>query len=108
MRTRACLRAFSTDGTLTDRQVHNAKQEITFAIAFVSWLATRGVNVAACRQADVDAWLATGPTTRSTARTFVVWAANKGLMPKLELHTERRRRRASSPRSSALSSSARW
>jgi hypothetical protein len=55
--------------------VHSAKQEITETIKFVTWLKhTHGRTAASCVQADVDAWLADGPTTRHAIRTFFVWA----------------------------------
>jgi hypothetical protein len=55
--------------------VHSAKQEITETIKFLTWLKhTPGRTAASCVQADVDAWLADGPTTRHSIRTFFVWA----------------------------------
>jgi len=52
-----------------------AKQEITETIKFLTWLKlTHGRTVASCVQADVDAWLGDGPTTRHSIRTFFVWA----------------------------------
>jgi hypothetical protein len=55
--------------------VHSAKQEITETIKFLTWLKlTHGRTIASCVQADVDAWLADGPTTRHAIRTFFVWA----------------------------------
>lgn len=77
------LRALAANGTLTDRQVHSARQDVAAAAAFLTWLHSRRRSAENCRQADIDAWLAAGPSTRSTARTFVVWAGNKRLMPEL-------------------------
>jgi hypothetical protein len=55
--------------------VHSSKQEITETVKFLIWLKlTHGRTVASCLQADVDAWLADGPTTRHAIRTFFVWA----------------------------------
>lgn len=69
------IRTLSTDGKPTRGPVHSAKQEITETIKFLTWLKlTHGRTVAACLQADVDAWLADGPTTRHAIRTFFVWA----------------------------------
>ncbi len=69
------LRTLSTDGKPTRGPVHSAKQEITETIKFLTWLKlTHGRTVASCLQADVDAWLADGPTTRHAIRTFFVWA----------------------------------
>ncbi|MEV8147639.1 hypothetical protein AB0O52_05755 [Arthrobacter sp. NPDC080073] len=50
-------------------------RKITETIKFLTWLkTTHGRAVASCVQADVDAWLADGPTTRHAIRTFFVWA----------------------------------
>ena len=69
------IRSLSADGKPTRGPVHSAKQEITETIKFLTWLKlTHGRTVASCVQADVDAWLADGPTTRHAIRTFFVWA----------------------------------
>ncbi len=69
------IRSLSTDGKPTRGPVHSAKQEITETIKFLTWLkTTHGRTVTSCVQADVDAWLAEGPTTRHAIRTFFVWA----------------------------------
>ncbi|WP_284762932.1 hypothetical protein [Arthrobacter sp. efr-133-R2A-63] len=69
------IRSLSGDGKPTRGPVHSAKQEITETIKFLTWLkTTHGRAVASCVQADVDAWLADGPTTRHAIRTFFVWA----------------------------------
>ncbi|WP_052207309.1 hypothetical protein [Sinomonas humi] len=61
-----------------------AKQSTTMAIGFLNHLVTRGTMPRDCSQADVDDWLATGPTTRSIARTFVRWAVEHGHIPSVE------------------------
>jgi hypothetical protein len=69
------IRTLSTDGKPTRGPVHSAKQEITETIKFLTWLKlTHGRTASSCVQADVDAWLADGPTTRHAIRTFFVWA----------------------------------
>jgi hypothetical protein len=69
------IRTISADGKPTQGPVHSAKQEITETIKFLTWLKiTHGRTAALCVQADVDAWLADGPTTRHRIRTFFVWA----------------------------------
>jgi hypothetical protein len=51
------------------------KQEITETVKFLSWLEERhGRAVAECTQQDVDEYLASGPTTRHSIRTFFIWA----------------------------------
>ena len=52
-----------------------AKQEITEAIKFLTWLhSTHHRTLATCLQQDVDEWLASGPTTRSKIRNLLAWA----------------------------------
>jgi hypothetical protein len=47
--------------------------------AFLTWLADRGRTLGSCRQADLDEWLSSGPTTRHTVRTFIVWTTKQKL-----------------------------
>ena len=69
------IRSLSRDGKPTRGPVHSAKQEITETIKFLTWLKfTHERTVASCVQADIDTWLADGPTTRHAIRTFFVWA----------------------------------
>jgi hypothetical protein len=42
-------------------------------------------TAATCRQQDIDEWLATGPTTRTKIRTFVVWANKSKINAALHL-----------------------
>ena len=65
---------------------HSAKQEITETIKFLTWLhETHHRTAATCRQQDIDEWLATGPTTRTKIRTFVVWANKSKINTALHL-----------------------
>ena len=41
-----------------------AKQRLTVAIAFLTWLDGRGRHLGDCTQHDIDTWFGTGPTTR--------------------------------------------
>lgn len=61
-----------------------AKQDISVARDLLRHLSDRGKPPSQCRQADIDHWLATGPTTHSTARTFVHWAVKNQHLPALE------------------------
>jgi hypothetical protein len=65
--------------------VHTSKQEITEVGKFLTWLAGREKTIATCTQADVDEWLAGGPTTRHTIRTFTVWTTKQRLSGKLAI-----------------------
>lgn len=69
------IRQKSATGSLVRGPVHAAKQEITETVKFLVWLQeTHHRTAASCTQLDIDAWLASGPTTRSLIRTFFVFA----------------------------------
>ena len=65
--------------------VSNSKQEVTEVGRFLSWLAENGKTLATCQQADLDCWLADGPTTRHAISTFVSWTSQRRLSPKLAI-----------------------
>jgi len=65
-------------GTTPRARSTRPREEITESLRFLQFLAQRGATLKACGQSDVDAWLASGPTTRHTIRTFVRWAVNNG------------------------------
>jgi hypothetical protein len=53
---------------------------------FLTWLhETHHRTAATCRQQDIDEWLATGPTTRTKIRTFVVWTNKSKINTALHL-----------------------
>src|ERR1700682_3042736 len=60
------LRRTSTPDQHSDAATRYAKQDITEAIKFLTWLHSAHQRPAPpCLQQDVDEWLASGPTTRS-------------------------------------------
>ena len=64
-----------------------AKQDITEAIKFLTWLHSAHQRTAAtCLQQDVDEWLASGPTTRSKVRNFFAWAKKARLNASVQHH----------------------
>ncbi len=69
-------------GTIT---VNNVRAVVEDAAAFLAWLHRRSKSLSECSQADLDEWLATHASSRQPARTFIVFAMNKGAMPKLSL-----------------------
>ena len=80
---------------------HSAKQEITETIKFLTWLhETHHRTAATCRQQDIDEWLATGPTTRTKIRTFVVWTNKSKINTALHLDAPQARSTACSPKTS--------
>ena len=69
------LRQASVPGQGSAPAVRYAKQEITEAIKFLTWLhSTHHRTLATCLQQDVEEWLASGPTTRSKIRNLLAWA----------------------------------
>jgi hypothetical protein len=54
------------------------RASVRAALALLRWLDTRQLTLAACRQADIDRWIADGPSTRYQARTFLQWAVQRG------------------------------
>jgi hypothetical protein len=69
------LRRTSTPGQHSEAAIRYAKQDITEAIKFLTWLHSAHARTAAtCLQQDVDEWLASGSTTRSKVRNFFAWA----------------------------------
>lgn len=69
------LRSESKPGQSSDGPKRSAKQEITETIKFLTWLEeTHHRTIDHCNQRDVDDYLASGPTTRHSMRTFFIWA----------------------------------
>jgi hypothetical protein len=69
------LRQTTVPGQDSAAAVRYAKQEVTEAIKFLTWLhSTHHRTLATCLQLDVDQWLASGPTTRLKIRNLLAWA----------------------------------
>jgi hypothetical protein len=83
------LRHLRSSGTTAAPLGHGpyqrAKQRLTVAIAFLSWLADRGRHLGECTQHDLDAWFGTGPTTRRHVITFLSWARQQRIIRELEV-----------------------
>jgi hypothetical protein len=78
------MRQLSAAGELNWGTARAAKQDISVAKDFLGHLSDRGKLPSQCRQEDIDHWIATGPTTRSTARTFVRWAVRNQHLPRVD------------------------
>lgn len=77
------LRCFADRGPVTEKQTQQAREEVRQAIAFLIWLHGRGRTLAACRQADVDAWYAISYTAHRRTHAFLRWAMTNKLAPRL-------------------------
>ena len=71
------LRASTGRATQPRTYTAHAHRNVRAAAGFLAWLADRQLPLAACQQADVDAWLATGPAA-CQAGDFLSWAARHG------------------------------
>jgi hypothetical protein len=54
-----------------------ARNTISTAARFLSWLRARGITLPACRQADIEDWLTASPGA-ADVRDFLAWAARQG------------------------------
>jgi hypothetical protein len=71
---------------LRDSQVHTATQYLRVSAAMLAWLHDeRGRELAACTQADLDCWFASGPSTHGLARSFIRWAISTRRCPALRV-----------------------
>lgn len=76
-------RARTSGADLTRRTpTQHAKTCLNAAVAFLAHLSDRGQDLATVTQADVDAWLASGPPNARLVADFLDWAASRH-------HTER-------------------
>lgn len=80
------INEFAAAGKPTNGPVHASKQEITQAIAFLTWLRDEhSRTIGTCTQQDLDQWIAAGPSTRYGVRTFIVWCAKTRINKTLKL-----------------------
>ncbi|WP_440714192.1 hypothetical protein [Gordonia sp. FQ] len=67
------IREIEAAGGQTRPSIRSAKQEITETVKFLRWLyETYDRGAQDCTQQDIEQWVASGPTTRTAIRTFVV------------------------------------
>ena len=88
-------------GTLTESRYSVTRAQTNIAIRFLDWLRARDTDLVAATQVDIDAWFATGPTTRTHSRSFLRWAMSTHRRAPLQLPPDRQ----SAPR--AISEAAR-
>jgi hypothetical protein len=80
------IRSMVTPETNAQAPVHSAKQEITETIKFLDWLwQIHHRTAATCSQQDIETWIATGPTTRKSIRTFIVFAKKTGTNNRVDM-----------------------
>lgn len=69
-----------TPGGISYGTFVRSKQTTTVTIDFLTWLTARGTTLDHLSQADLDAWQASGPTTREFASRFLAWAIKAHLV----------------------------
>lgn len=67
------LRAKAERSEITGGQAHHGRGEVRAAVHLIGWLHERGCCLADCTQADVDHYVAEGPTTRYNIGAFLKW-----------------------------------
>lgn len=85
------LRRLHPDSTAghADGPPRSARQQITEAIKFLTWLhETHHRTVASCQQQDVDEWLASGPITRYHVRSLFAWAKKTSVNTVVRIDTQ--------------------
>lgn len=64
----------------THSQAAVARRNVQAAVAFLDWLAARGLTLASCTQASLDEWMAAASASqRGATGHFVRWARNQKL-----------------------------
>jgi len=67
-------------GHATHGQAAVARRNIQAAVAFLDWLAARGLTLAGCTQASLDEWMAAANLSqRGPTGNFIRWAKNQKL-----------------------------
>lgn len=84
------VRRRASENAITANAGHNARDTIAEAARFLAWLRGHGRGLGECRQADVDAWLTQRPQSRRDLRPLIGWAAERGLVARLEVPGENR------------------
>jgi hypothetical protein len=78
------LRARAASSARPRTPTAHARNNVRAAADLLAWLRRLGLTLAARGQADIDAWLATGPAA-AQARYFLAWAAARGHCGKLSI-----------------------
>lgn len=80
------LRTAAAAGPIGHYRDQNARAGLRVAVQFLDDLQTRGLDLAGCRQADLDRWFAAASNSRKQAlRPMLIWAIRTRRMPRLTL-----------------------
>lgn len=84
------LRQRNRGDETTYAQIELVRRQVRAAIGLLDWLATRGLTLAACRQGDLEAWLAQSDVAgRSETGHFVRWVISQRINPGLQFAATR-------------------
>ena len=84
------LRQRNRGASTTYGQLDTVRQRVRAALGLLGWLRERGLTLASCSQADLDAWLASKNATRKAeAGHFVRWAISHGINRNLQFAATR-------------------
>jgi hypothetical protein len=72
-------------GVLTESRYSTVRAQTNIAVRLLAWLRQRESDLVTCTQGDIDAWFATGPSTRLHSRSFLNWAVRTHRRPSLRL-----------------------
>lgn len=84
------LARLAETGTLNKGRYSVARAQTNIAVGLLDWLRARDTNLVSATQADIDAWFATGPTTRGQSRSFLRWAISTHRRDPLRLPVDHR------------------
>jgi hypothetical protein len=74
------LRQRNRGADTTYGQLDTVRQRVRAAVGLLDWLRTRGLTLTTCRQADLDAWLASADVSRrAEAGHFVRWTISQNI-----------------------------
>jgi len=79
------IRQRNRGGDTSHGQLDMARQRVRAAVGLLDWLRTRGLTLATCGQADLDAWLTSKDASRrAEAGHFVRWAITQRINRNLQ------------------------
>ena len=83
------LARLAETGRLTESRYSVARHQTNIAVRLLAWLRARDCDLVTCTQSDIDAWFATGPSTRLHSRSFLSWSIRTRRRPTLRLPPDR-------------------
>jgi integrase len=83
------LTRLAETGQLTENRYSVARAQTNIAVRLLDWLRARDTDLDSATQADIDAWFATGPTTRNHSRSFLRWSMSTHRRAPLQLPPDR-------------------